>query len=49
MNQLHQYNHKIEKPMISLHNALSEIMNSYITARNQSYAHARYPSKTNDP
>ncbi|WP_152399114.1 MrcB family domain-containing protein [Paenibacillus cellulositrophicus] len=38
LNELENYNEKLGKPTISLHSALSEIMNSYITARNQTFA-----------
>lgn len=38
LNELENYNEKLGRPTISLHSALSEIMNNYITARNQTFA-----------
>ncbi|EGG33783.1 MrcB family domain-containing protein [Paenibacillus sp. HGF5] len=38
LKELQNYNDKLGKPAFSLHNALSEIMNSYIPARNQVFA-----------
>ncbi|GIO56908.1 MrcB family domain-containing protein [Paenibacillus cineris] len=38
LNELQNYNEKLGEPKVSLHSALSEIMNSYITARSQTFA-----------
>lgn len=38
LTELQNYNDKLGKPAFSLQNALSEIMNRYITARNQTFA-----------
>lgn len=38
MKDLENYNNKLEYPGFSFHSALSEIMSSYITAKNQAFA-----------